>query len=594
MAFKNYILVCAGTACESDGALEINEEFKKQLKALNLEDDAQLVTTGCFGFCAQGPIVKILPDETFYVMVKPEDVKEIVEEHIVKGRPVERLLYDKEQKHQKATVEEVDFYQKQFRIVLRNCGLINPDSIDEYIAREGYGALEKVLFEMTPDDVISELEKSGLRGRGGAGFPTYRKWMFSKGVESEQKYIVCNADEGDPGAYMDRSTLEGDPHSILEAMTIAGHTIGANEGYIYIRAEYPLAIERLENAIAQSTEYGLLGDNILGTDFSFKIELRLGAGAFVCGEETALLASIEGNRGMPTTRPPFPAVKGLWGKPTVINNVETWANVPVILLKGGEWFGNIGTETSKGTKVFALTGKIKNSGLIEVPMGTTLREIIYDIGGGIPNGKAFKAAQTGGPSGGVITADFLDTPIDYETLASLGSIMGSGGLIVMDEDDCIVDVAKFYLDFTVDESCGKCSPCRIGGRTLYNLVDNITKGMGKVEDFQKMLEISKALQKASLCGLGQTASNPVVSTLKYFKEEYMAHLEGKCPAGKCKDLITYTIVEDKCVGCTACARKCPVGAITGVVKGVHVIDQEKCIKCGQCVAACKFNAVLVS
>jgi NADP-reducing hydrogenase subunit HndC len=594
MAFKNYILVCAGTGCESDGALKINEEFEKQLKALNLENEAQLVKTGCFGFCAQGPIVKILPDETFYVMVKPEDVKEIIEEHIVKGRPVERLLYDKKQVHQKVAVEDIDFYQKQFRIVLRNCGLINPDSIDEYIAREGYGALEKVLFEMTPDDVIDELKKSGLRGRGGAGFPTSLKWMFSKDAESDQKYVVCNADEGDPGAYMDRSTLEGDPHSVLEAMAIAGRTVGADQGYIYIRAEYPLAIEKLENAIAQAKEYGLLGENILGTDFSFNIELRLGAGAFVCGEETALLASIEGNRGMPTTRPPFPAAKGLWGQPTVINNVETWANIPVIILKGGEWFGNIGTETSKGTKVFALTGKIKNSGLIEVPMGTTLREIIYDIGGGIPGGKAFKAAQTGGPSGGVITADYLDTPIDYDTLAALGSIMGSGGLIVMDEDDCIVDVAKFYLDFTVDESCGKCAPCRIGGRTLYNLVENVTKGLAKEEDFKKMMEISKAMQKASLCGLGQTASNPVVSTLKYFKDEYMAHIEGRCPAGKCKDLIKYSIIPENCVGCTACARKCPVNAITGVVKGVHVIDQEKCIKCGQCVGACKFNAVLVS
>ena len=505
-----------------------------------------------------------------------------MQEHLVKGRAVPRLLYDRRQSQTLVALEGIDFYQQQFRIVLRNCGVIDPDKIDEYIARDGYRALEKVLFEMTPADVIAELEKAGLRGRGGAGFPTGKKWMFSMNAPGDQKYIVCNADEGDPGAYMDRSTLEGDPHSILEAMTIAGRTTGASMGYIYIRAEYPLAIRRLENAIAQAHAYGLLGKNILGSDFSFDIELRFGAGAFVCGEETALLASIEGQRGTPRPRPPFPAVKGLWGKPTVINNVETLANVPVIILKGGDWFNKIGTATSKGTKVFALTGKVKHSGLIEVPMGTTLREIIFEIGGGIRNDKTFKAAQTGGPSGGVIPPEFLDTPIDYENLAKIGSIMGSGGLIVMDETDCIVDVAKFYLQFTVDESCGKCSPCRIGGRTLYNYLEKITNGEGKAEDIDTMLETARAMQRASLCGLGQTAPNPVVSTLRYFREEYREHIENKrCRAGKCKNLLQYTINPEKCVGCTACARVCPANAITGERKQEHTIDGEKCIKCGQ-------------
>jgi NADP-reducing hydrogenase subunit HndC len=593
MAFKNYILICGGTACDSGGGLQLTEALKSEIELAGLASDVQIVRTGCLGFCEKGPIVKILPEGTFYVCVKPSDARELVQEHLVKGRAVTRLLYDRAQSQSRVAIEGIDFYQKQFRIVLRNCGVIDPDKIDEYIARDGYKALEKVLFEMTPDQVIDELNKSGLRGRGGAGFPTGKKWMFSKNVSADQKYIVCNADEGDPGAYMDRSTLEGDPHSILEAMIIAGHTTGASQGYIYIRAEYPLAITRLETAIAQARDYGLLGKKILGSDFSFDIEMRFGAGAFVCGEETALLASIEGKRGTPRPRPPFPAVKGLWGKPTVINNVETLANIPVIINKGGDWFGKIGTATSKGTKVFALTGKVKHSGLIEVPMGTTLREIIFDIGGGIRNGRKFKSAQTGGPSGGVIPPQFLDTPIDYENLAKIGSIMGSGGLIVMDETDCIVDVAKFYLDFTVDESCGKCAPCRIGGRTLYNYLDKITKGNGELSDIDAMLETAEAMQRASLCGLGQTAPNPVVSTLRYFREEYVEHInDKKCRAGKCKSLLRYTINPAKCVGCTACARVCPVACISGERKQKHTIDATKCIKCGQCFDVCKFGAVL--
>ncbi|MCF7837253.1 MAG: NADH-quinone oxidoreductase subunit NuoF [Candidatus Marinimicrobia bacterium] len=592
MAFKNYLLVCGGTACESNQGIALYQNLQRELKYQGADAECQLVKTGCFGFCEAGPIVKVLPDETFYVKVKPEDAAEIVAEHVLKGRPVSRLLHGADEQQPVRAAPELDFYQKQVRIVLRNCGVIDPDSIQEYIARDGYAALEKVLFEMQPQDVIRELELSGLRGRGGAGFPTWRKWLFSQQVANPVKYVVCNADEGDPGAYMDRSTLEGDPHSILEAMIIAGRTVGASQGYIYIRAEYPLAIQRLERAITQARELGLLGADILGSGFAFEIEIRLGAGAFVCGEETALLASIEGKRGMPVPRPPFPAVKGLWGKPTVINNVETLANIPVIILKGGAWFSQIGTGTSKGTKVFALTGKVRHSGLIEVPMGTTLREIIFEIGGGIKDGKAFKAAQTGGPSGGVIPPEFLDTPIDYENLQKIGSIMGSGGLIVMDEDDCIVDVAKFYLQFTVDESCGKCAPCRVGGRTLYNLLEKITRGLGVTEDIQKLKDISLAMQRASLCGLGQTAPNPVMSTLRYFMPEYEAHInERHCPAAKCKELIQYLISESACVGCTACARACPVDAIRGERKKVHVIDQALCIKCGRCYEVCKFGAV---
>lgn len=594
MAFRNYILVCGGTACESSKSEAIYEALVSECRAQGVSDEVQVVKTGCFGFCEQGPIVKILPEDSFYVQVKPEDAKELISEHVVKGREVKRLLYRKEGSRKHAKVEDIDFYQKQFRIVLRNCGFIDPENIDEYIAREGYAALEKVLFEMTPDDVIAEMKTAGLRGRGGAGFPTWMKWNFTRQVDAADKFIVCNADEGDPGAYMDRSTLEGDPHSVLEAMTIAGRTVGASQGYIYIRAEYPLAIHRLEIAMKQAREYGLLGKDILGSGFDFDIEIRLGAGAFVCGEETALLASIEGKRGMPVPRPPFPAVKGLWGKPTVINNVETWANVPVIILKGGDWFSRIGTTDSHGTKVFALTGKIRNSGLVEVPMGTTLREIIYDIGGGIANGKEFKAVQTGGPSGGVITKDYLDTPIDFGSLVKLGSMMGSGGMIVMDEDDCIVDVAKFYLNFTVDESCGKCSPCRIGGRSLANILDKITKGNGELSDLDQMVQIGGAMKKASLCALGQTAPNPILSTMHYFRDEYLAHVvDKKCPSGKCKSLITYSINPEKCIGCTACARKCPVAAISGERREVHTIDLSVCIKCGVCLETCKFGAVEV-
>ncbi len=592
MAYQSYVLICGGTACCSGGGDKIAEEFKKQLAEQKLDETVQVVTTGCLGFCEQGPIVKILPQGTFYVQVKDADVKEIVAEHLVKGRVVQRLCYDPEQAKKLVAEANIPFYQKQYRIVLRNCGVIDPEKIEDYIARDGYKAIEKVLFEMKPEDVVEEILKSGLRGRGGAGFPTGMKWKFAMQQPKGQKYMVCNADEGDPGAYMDRSTLEGDPHSVLEAMVIAGYAIGASKGFIYIRAEYPLAIHRLQVAIKQAKELGLLGDDILGSGFSFDIELRFGAGAFVCGEETALLQSIEGLRGMPRPRPPFPAVKGLWGCPTVINNVETLANIPVIINNGADWFNKIGTATTKGTKVFALTGKVNNSGLIEVPMGTTLREIIFDIGGGIRGGHQFKAAQTGGPSGGIIPPQFLDTPIDYESLAKIGSIMGSGGLIVMDETDCVVDIAKFYLDFTVDESCGKCAPCRIGGRKLLNYLKKISDGRGTEQDIADMQQICDAMNKASLCGLGQTASNPVRSTLRYFMDEYMEHInDKKCRAGKCSKLVTYKIDAAKCKGCTMCARKCPAGAISGTLKTPHVIDPAKCVKCGACEATCKFGAI---
>jgi len=594
MAVKNYILVCGGTACESAKGDDIYKALLKEADAQGVAEDVQIVKTGCFGFCEKGPIVKVLPEQAFYVEVVPDDAREIIAETIIKGRMVDRLLYKSEKgaKGDAFDIDNIEFYQKQYRIVLRNCGLINPENIDEYIARDGYAALEKCLFEMSSDDIIEELKKSGLRGRGGAGFPTWMKWNFSKQVEKEQKYIVCNADEGDPGAYMDRSTLEGDPHSVLEAMTIAGYAVGADTGVIYIRAEYPLAIERLEIAIAQAREYGLLGKDILGSGFDFDFEIRLGAGAFVCGEETALLRSIEGNRGMPTPKPPFPAVEGLWAKPSVINNVETWANIPMIILKGGEWFRSIGTEKSSGTKVFALTGKIANSGLVEVPMGTTLREIVFDIGGGIAGGKKFKAVQTGGPSGGVLTAEFLDTPIDFDQLTAVGSMMGSGGMIVMDEDDCIINIVKFYQEFCVDESCGKCAPCRIGTRKLYDILDKISKGKGTHKDLENLETIGNAMKKAALCGLGQTAPNPILSTLKYFREEYLEHVDQKiCRAGKCKDLVRFTIDAEKCIGCTVCARKCPVNCISGERKQPHVIDQDQCIKCGECYASCKFGAI---
>lgn len=594
MGYKNYILVCGGTGCESSRADLIYKNLIEEAKNMGIADQVQVIKTGCFGFCEQGPIVKVLPEDSFYVQVKPEDAHDIIAEHVIKGREVTRLLYNKEPKKPLEEVEDIQFYQKQERIVLRNCGVIDPENIDDYIAADGYKALEKVLFEMSEDDVINELKTAGLRGRGGAGFPTWMKWNFTKQAVGDVKYVVCNADEGDPGAYMDRSTLEGDPHAVLEAMTICGHTIGAHQGFIYIRAEYPLAIHRLEIAMAQAREYGLLGKDILGSGFDYDIEIRLGAGAFVCGEETALLQSIEGHRGMPMPRPPFPATKGLWGCPTVINNVETWANVAQIIRNGGSWFASIGTEDSHGTKVFALTGKVCNSGLVEVPMGTTLREIVYDIGGGIANGKKFKAVQTGGPSGGVITEADLDTPIDFGSLMRIGSMMGSGGMIVMDNTDCIVDVAKFYVNFTVDESCGKCFPCRIGGKGLLSLLNKITEGKGTEEDVKKLKEISHAMQKGALCALGQTAPNPVLSTLKYFPEEYEAHIKDKtCPSGKCKKLIHYEINPNKCIGCTACSRKCPVGAITGTLKSPHSINTQVCIKCGVCKDTCKFSAIEV-
>ena len=601
---RTHVLVCGGTGCTSSGSKAVQEAFTKHIADAGLSGEVQLVQTGCFGLCALGPVVIIYPDGTFYSRVTPEDVSEIVSEHLLKGRVVERLVYadtGSEEVVSKANVSLNDtaFYKSQRRIVLRNCGVINPDNIDEYIAMDGYAALGKVLTEMTPEDVIKLVSDSGLRGRGGGGFPTGRKWALCAPNKAPQKYVVCNADEGDPGAFMDRSILEGDPHCIIEAMTICGYAIGATKGYVYVRAEYPIAVTRLQRAIDQANEYGLLGKNIFNSGFDFDLEIRLGAGAFVCGEETALMTSIEGNRGEPRPRPPYPAVKGLYASPTVENNVETFANIPQIILNGVEWFTSMGTEKSKGTKVFALGGKIEHTGLVEIPMGTTLREIVYDIGGGIPNGKKFKAAQTGGPSGGCIPASLIDTEVDYDNLTSIGCMMGSGGLIVMDEDTCMVDMAKFFLEFTVDESCGKCTPCRVGTRRLLELLEKITDGKGTLEDIDKLENLCNYIKQNSLCGLGQTAPNPVLATLKFFREEYIAHVvDKKCPAGVCKNLLSFTIDQDKCIGCGKCAKNCPVDTIVktdyvapGHKLASYKIEQAKCIKCGACMSGCKFGAI---
>ena len=592
--YRSHVLVCGGTGCTSSGSPQIMEALKAEIERQGLSDEVAVVETGCHGLCALGPIMIVYPDATFYSMVQPGDVPEIVSEHLLKGRPVTRLLYQETVSPTGGikALSDTDFYKKQHRIALRNCGVINPENIEEYIGTGGYQALGKVLTEMTPDDVIQTLLDAGLRGRGGAGFPTGLKWKLCKQNDADQKYVCCNADEGDPGAFMDRSVLEGDPHAVLEAMAIAGYAIGANQGYIYVRAEYPIALERLKIAIKQAREMELLGKNIFGTGFDFDIDLRLGAGAFVCGEETALMTSIEGKRGEPRPRPPFPAQKGLFGKPSILNNVETYANIPQIILNGPEWFASMGTEKSKGTKVFALGGKINNTGLVEVPMGTTLRTVIEEIGGGIPGGKKFKAAQTGGPSGGCIPAEHFDVPIDYDNLIAIGSMMGSGGLIVMDEDDCMVDIAKFFLEFTVEESCGKCTACRIGTKRMLEILTKITKGQATMEDLDKLEELCHYVKANSLCGLGQTAPNPVLSTLRYFRDEYEAHIkEKRCPAGVCKALLSYNIDRDKCRGCTLCARTCPAGAIIGSVKNPHVIDQNKCIKCGACMEKCKFGAI---
>lgn len=592
--YRSHVMVCGGTGCTSSNSNAVSDAFVDEVAKNGLADEINVVRTGCFGLCALGPVVIIHPDGSFYSLVTPEDVPEIVSEHLLKGRPVQRLLYDETKKDDEITsLEETDFYKKQLRVALRNCGRINPENIDEYIAFDGYQAIGKVLTEMKPEEVIQTVLDSGLRGRGGAGFPAGLKWKFAAANDADQKYVCCNADEGDPGAFMDRSVLEGDPHVVLEAMAIAGYAIGATKGYIYVRAEYPIAVERLQIAIKQAREYGLLGKNIFDSGFDFDVDVKLGAGAFVCGEETALMTSIEGKRGEPRPRPPFPALKGLFQKPTILNNVETLANVPQIILNGPEWFASMGTEKSKGTKVFALGGKIKNTGLVEVPMGTTLREIVEEIGGGVPGGKAFKAAQTGGPSGGCIPAEHLDIPIDYDNLISIGSMMGSGGLIVMDEDNCMVDIAKFFLEFTVEESCGKCTPCRIGTKRLYEMLEKVTSGKGTLQDLDEMESLCLYIKENSLCGLGQTAPNPVLSTLRYFRDEYEAHVvDKKCPAGVCKDLLQYVIDPEKCVGCTMCARNCPANCITGKVKEAHVIDQDACIKCGNCQTVCKFSAVL--
>ena len=590
---RAHVMVCGGTGCTSSNSAGVIAEFERLLAEKGMDNEVKVVRTGCFGLCEAGPVVIIYPEGAFYSHVKVTDVPRIVEEHLIKGRIVKDLLYKEAIEEEKIkSLDKVDFYKKQKRVALRNCGVIDPENIDEYIAFDGYRALGKCITEMTREEVIDVILKSGLRGRGGAGFPTGLKWKFAYNSQSDKKYVCCNADEGDPGAFMDRSVLEGDPHVVLEAMAIAGYAIGSDQGYIYCRAEYPIAVKRLQIAINQAREYGLLGKNIFGTDFSFDIEVRLGAGAFVCGEETALMVSIEGNRGEPRPRPPFPAVKGLFGKPTILNNVETYANVPQIINKGWEWFASMGTEKSKGTKVFALGGKINNTGLVEVPMGTTLREIIYDIGGGCPNGKKFKAAQTGGPSGGCIPASQLDVQIDYDNLTAIGSMMGSGGMIVMDEDNCMVDIARFFLDFTVDESCGKCAPCRIGTKRMLEILDRIVNGQGRDGDIEKLEELATTIKGTALCGLGQTAPNPVLSTLKYFRDEYEAHIyEKRCPAGQCKALVSYKIDPDKCKGCTLCARNCPANCISGRVREPHVIDNTKCLKCGTCIEKCRFGAI---